>query len=241
MFGARASAMLKRPANADQIIGGVDFDDSEDRVRMSILPTNANNVTVMGWFLYDASHSGGGTYNGICAIEDDPGHSGEYNELLVEDGDLVFYDQGPGGSGRLVMTLGAVTTNTWYFGGYTVNPATNIATAFYGQHGGSLTYSSALIYPCSVVGVASFGRTVYTAEYLGGALSNWTARNAYSLTGLIESQFRSVPPVTYQDILGWWKMDSVANVLVDSSSVGNTLTELGTATRSNVTGPTVGG
>lgn len=240
MFGF-APAIPKRPFNADQTVGGVDFDDSEDRVRMSILPASAAQVTLAGWFLYDGSHSGGGTYNCVCAVEDDPGHSGEYNEVTIEAGNLVFYDQGPSGSGRMVMSLGTVPLNTWCFGGYTVDPSNNNATMFMGQHGGNLSYATALIYPCSTVGVASFGRSVYTVEYLGGALSNWIAADRYRTRGYLEAQFRSVPPVSNDGILGWWKMQNVATLLTDYSSRGNTLTELGTATRANVTGPTIGG
>ena len=209
---------------------------SEDVLELGV-PSNISPVTFVAWVKRVGDRN---TYSCIFSLENDPGHSTEYNELITDsDGTtLVVYDHSAG----LVGTVGTLTANVWYKVAWVIGSGTT--TVYFGTEGvaGVTAAFTAAMTNVSVNAFNGLGASGFTsAEWFDGALSGVRVWNAALTEAEIETEFQYDAPQRTANLLGAWLPPTVTIPTVETAIVGADLVNTlgGTPTYTIETSPTL--
>lgn len=232
MFHGLSPAVVARRGQTQVNTTALRLSEPKSYFRASTVPTSKTNWTGMLWAKPYVDRN---NYSGVLAFEHS-GHSDAYVEIISDsDGTTpnVFH-----ASGNFAMGA-SWTLNLWNCWIVRVTTAGACA-AFRGvEFGSSLAKYTGTVDVAGVFDQYTMGSTNFDDdEWYNGAIGLGRCWNAVLSDAEALTEFLSPTPVRTANILGDWRMSSLATMLVDSSGVGNTLTQSATpGTRSEVAGP----
>lgn len=204
--------------------GGIVISSQSDRLRVpsSAFPASPTAYTIGVCFKQTSTRSG--QYCVILAVETGPGHSTEWNELLIApDGEsLQLYDDVTGE----VDELGTITNDVWYEAFLSVDTGGAYLAGFREVGASSWTTVSGTLAPVSVIDTIGFGMSTFTTEWFAGALAlAYLYDFAFDLDDA-DAQGGS-PTAVHSSLLGFWALENTTNFREDTSGNDDDLTTLG--------------
>lgn len=173
--------------------------DGEQDVLQLSTRSNINAVTMLGWAKLVSDTN---DFGGIFTMEEGPGHSDGFNELIVDSNGttLAVYDHNGGGTNR--GTAGTMVVGTWHKVAIVFTSSTVFKTYFgtMGTPGTTeQTFTRLAIASNDYQGVGS--SQFASTETFEGALQGVRVWNAALSKSEIEAEFTSATPVRTADLL----------------------------------------
>ncbi len=211
-------------------VGALRFDAHTDYLKLSTVPSSGGDFSVCCWAKLVVDRN---DYSCVWAFEDTIG--GNYIELVTDfNGEtMAVFDNG---GADAVTTMAA---GTWYFFGAKVGAAGALTTYWGVEGAGSLTKQTGTVVSGGTFNQFWIGSTAYS-EFLSGDIAQFRAWNAQLSDAEFDAEFKSPTLVRTSNVCGWWKLEANATRTTDASGNGNTLTESGSGSWTEVTGPTIG-
>lgn len=215
--------------NWQHTVNAVGFSVAADRLNFDNLPTSPASMTVTCWFQPSAS-------SGSPAILIEIDQGGGWDVLACGNPGILQHLKS-GFATAETPTGVTLTAGKWYFAAMTINGTVSNSyqgdetTAVVGATGTTSTGSSFRF----TIGGANSQPTHFPTANMA-LVRMW---NAVLSSAEVEAERTSITPVRTANLAGDWRLNTVANKLVDSSGNGNTLYAPLVGSWTNTTGPTI--
>lgn len=217
----------------------VSFNGAGDRLAQNdaTVPASSSSYTVTGWIKVRSGSNGtvGMPFDPCVIFESD--NSGQATFFGLHNGLMSwwtnFYDP-------IQNTVGsAITPEQWYFFGARINGTASSLSI--GDESTAATHSSATVTtPTTLFRFSVMGSANYDFQFPDADAAYFRVWNAVLSDAEIEAERLSETPVRTSNLAADWRFTNAASRLTDSSGNGKTLSEPGSGSWSDATGPSLG-